>query len=126
MADRNPPDLEKLLAESTRAALRRGSLWLDQRFTEEISRADWSWPRSPSPRDLVDTGQLRASQTRQVEPDGAVEFTWPVEYAQQVHDGYTARNGTRFPGRPWTKRPLEELPAFMDRLHQDELRRLGR
>ena len=83
MADQ-PPDLEKLLAESTRVALRRGSLWLDQRCTEEISRADWSWPRSPSPRDLVDTG------------------------------------------RPWTKRPLEELPAFMDRVHQDELRRLGR
>lgn len=127
MSNRTPPDLEKLLAQTTRAALRKASTWLDQRFSEELSSNKWDWPVEPSPRDIVNNGQLRASQTRQVQEDGSVVFSWPVEYATPVHDGYVTRQGRRrMPGRPWTRQPLEELPAFMDRVHQDELNRRSR
>lgn len=89
-------------------AMRQLSNWLDQRFTEEISAAKWEYPTPPQVRDIVDTGRLRASQTRQETPEGVV-FTWPVEYAQQVHDGgVSTRTRKPFPGRPWTLAPLSE------------------
>ena len=71
----------------------------------------WAYPTPPQVRDIVDTGRLRASQTRQDVEDGVV-FTWPVDYAQQVHDGgISVRTRQPFPGRPWTKLPLEESQA---------------
>ena len=89
-------------------AMRQLGSWLDQRFTEEISAVKWEYPTPPQVRDIVDTGRLRASQTRQDTPDGVV-FTWPVDYAQQVHDGgVSTRTRQPFPGRPWTKLPLEQ------------------
>ena len=89
-------------------AIKQLGTWLDQRFTEEISTAKWEYPTPPEVRDIVDTGRLRASQTRQDTPEGVI-FTWPVEYAQQVHDGgVSTRNRQPFPGRPWTKAPLEQ------------------
>ena len=89
-------------------AMRQLGNWLDQRFTEEISAAKWEYPTPPQVRDIVDTGRLRASQTRQETPEGVV-FTWPVEYAQQVHDGgVSTRTRKPFPGRPWTLAPLSK------------------
>lgn len=89
-------------------AMRQLGTWLDQRFTEEISAVKWEYPTPPQVRDIVDTGRLRATQTRQDTPEGVV-FTWPVEYAQQVHDGgVSTRTRQPFPGRPWTKLPLEQ------------------
>ena len=124
MANRNPPDLEKLLRETTRETVRKASMWLDQRFTEELSSNKWDWPLEPSPRDIVNNGVLRASQTREVQPDGGVVFTWPVEYAMPVHEGYVTRQGRRrMPGRLWTRDPLRQLPAMTDGIHEAELRR---
>ena len=37
------------------------SAYLGRRFTKEISDEKWDWPRDPSPRDIVDTGNLRRS-----------------------------------------------------------------
>ncbi len=89
-------------------AIKQLGTWLDQRFTEEISSVKWDYPTPPQVRDIVDTGRLRATQTRQDTPEGVI-FTWPVEYAQQVHDGgVSTRNRQPFPGRPWTKAPLEQ------------------
>ncbi|MGA1753393.1 MAG: hypothetical protein ACO395_08595 [Pontimonas sp.] len=103
--------LDKQLEAAVTKALRRTSLYLDARFTEEISAVKWDFPSPPQVRDIVDTGRLRASQTREQNSDGTVTFTWPVEYATEVHEGGVGLNGQRFPGRPWTKAPLEELPA---------------
>lgn len=103
--------LDKQLEAAVQKALRQTSLYLDARFTEEISAVKWEFPTPPQVRDIVDTGRLRASQTRVQQSDGTVTFTWPVEYATQVHEGGVGLNGQRFPGRPWTKAPLEELPA---------------
>lgn len=103
--------LDKQLEAAVQKALRQTSLYLDARFTEEISAVKWEFPTPPQVRDIVDTGRLRASQTREQQSDGTVTFTWPVEYATEVHEGGVGLNGQRFPGRPWTKAPLEELPT---------------
>lgn len=104
-------DLSQLVEDASREAVRNLSIWLDNRFTEEISSVKWDFPTPPQVRDIVDTGRLRASQTRVINADGSVTFTWPVEYANQVHEGGVSTTGLRFPGRPWTKAPLEEAPA---------------
>ena len=105
---RKPKPLTKQANEAVSVAIRQLGTWLDQRFTEEISAVKWQYPTPPQVRDIVDTGRLRASQTRQETPEGVI-FTWPVDYAQQVHDGgVSTRTRQPFPGRPWTKAPLEQ------------------
>ena len=105
-------------------AMQRLYLWLDGRFTEEISAVKWSYPTPPQLRDIVDTGRLRASQTRI--PNGSdVTFTWPVEYATQIHEGgVSTESGRAFPGRPWTKLPLEEAQSKFGEFLDQEMRRL--
>jgi hypothetical protein len=111
------------LKAATTQATRQLATWLDTRFTAEISAVKWDYPTPPQVRDIVDTGRLRASQTRVVNPDGSVTFTWPVEYAAQVHEGGVATTGLRFPGRPWTKAPLEEAPTQFESFMREALRR---
>ena len=114
--------LNNQLRAATAKATKQLASWLDTRFTEEISAAKWDYPTPPQVRDIVDTGRLRASQTRVVNSDGSITFTWPVEYAAQVHEGGVATTGLRFPGRPWTKAPLEDAPAQFDRFLRTALR----
>ena len=105
---RKPKPLADQANVAVAVAMRQLGTWLDQRFTEEISAVKWEYPTPPQVRDIVDTGRLRATQTRQDTPEGVI-FTWPVEYAQQVHDGgVSTRTRQPFPGRPWTKAPLEQ------------------
>lgn len=116
-----PRPLTQALEIATAQAVRQLSTWLDTRFTQEISAVKWGYPTPPAVRDIVDTGRLRASQTRNVNSDGSVSFTWPVEYAAQVHEGGVSTTGLRFPGRPWTKAPLEEAPAKFGQLLRSAL-----
>ena len=107
-----PKKLTSRLSGDVEVAMRQLGLWLDQRFTEEISAVKWAYPTPPQVRDIVDTGRLRASQYRTETKNGdavGVVFTWPVEYAQQVHDGgISTRTRQPFPGRPWTQAPLAQ------------------
>lgn len=114
-------ELSQALENAKAQAMRQLGTWLDTRFTEEISAAKWPFPTPPAVRDIVDTGRLRASQTRVVNADGSITFTWPVEYAGQVHEGGVSTSGQRFPGRPWTKAPLEEAPAKFGELLRSAL-----
>jgi hypothetical protein len=114
-------ELNQALNTAVAQATRQLGTWLDTRFTEEISSVKWEYPTPPQVRDIVDTGRLRASQTRVVNADGSITFTWPVEYAGQVHEGGVATTGLRFPGRPWTKAPLEEAPAKFGQLLRSAL-----
>lgn len=114
-------ELNKVLEEAKAKAMRQLGTWLDTRFTEEISSVKWDFPTPPKVRDIVDTGRLRASQTRVMNTDGSITFTWPVEYAGQVHEGGVSTTGLRFPGRPWTKDPLEEAPAKFGELLRSAL-----
>ena len=113
--------LSQALDDATAQAMRQLGTWLDTRFTQEISAVKWSFPTPPAVRDIVDTGRLRASQTRVVNADGSITFSWPVEYANQVHEGGVSTTGLRFPGRPWTKAPLEEAPAKFGELLRSAL-----
>ena len=114
-------DLNQALDDATAQAMRQLGTWLDTRFTQEISAVKWSFPTPPAVRDIVDTGRLRASQTRVINADGSITFSWPVEYANQVHEGGVSTTGLRFPGRPWTKAPLEEAPAKFGELLRSAL-----
>mgnify|MGYP006297757117 CR=1 FL=1 len=118
---RSERQLSQALELGKAQAMRQLATWLDTRFTEEISAVKWNYPTPPQVRDIVDTGRLRASQTRTVNSDGSVTFTWPLEYANQVHEGGVATTGLRFPGRPWTKAPLEEAPAKFGQLLRNAL-----
>lgn len=122
-ARRRHETIQDALEAAIPAAMRDLSLHLDARFTQEISAVKWEFPTPPQVRDIVDTGRLRASQTRHINEDGSFSFTWPVEYAAQVHEGGVGLNGQRFPGRPWTKAPTEELPEVFGRLLAEAARR---
>lgn len=100
------------------------SAYLARRFTQEITEEKWDWPRDPSPRDIVNTGNLRRSLrvTRGIEP-GSLEtyFDWTAPYASVVHDGAVFKatdsegNLRSMPARPWTRPVLydrERLQAY--------------
>lgn len=108
--------LSDAFEEAAQEALLRTALELDAQFTDEISNPKWNWPNEPSPRDIVDTGRLRASQTRVVNPDASITFSWPVEHATTAHDGgFFVGSEQPFPGRPWTELPLSRLPDIYNR-----------
>jgi hypothetical protein len=94
------------------------SAYLGRRFTAEITAEKWDWPRDPSPRDIVDTGNLRRSLriTRGVNPQQLeTYFDWTAPYAATVHDGAVFRatdaegNARTMTARPWTR------PVLYDR-----------
>lgn len=106
------------MREAARLALKRTADQLDVAFTSEISDPKWNWPRDPSPRDIVDTGALRASQQRTDLPDG-VRWSWGVNYAAEVHEGATFKNGLQNPARPWTVEPI----STAQQLYNEQFRR---
>ena len=84
---------------------------LDRQFKAEISAPKWGWPGSTkrkngqvvsSPRDIVDEGDLLASQQVNIAVFAA-EWEWAVQYSAIVHQG----NGTNVPARPWTETALQ-------------------
>lgn len=82
---------------------------LGREFTQVISEVG-AFDTFPD-RDLVDTGALRASQQLDFISPTEAQFSWTVDYALYVHEGYTLRNGKQQPGRPWTKLALDRLDA---------------
>jgi hypothetical protein len=93
--------------------------YLARRFTAEIRAEKWTWPRDPSPRDIVDTGNLAKSLriVRSTRLDGSpeIQFLWSAPYAPAVHDGAVFKrtdaegNPVTMPARPWTR------PVLYDR-----------
>lgn len=86
---------------------------------EHITDDRWEWPRGQSPRDIVDTGRLRDSQTqpfyRSIPSGLQARITWnPINpdtgeaYAYKVYAGEVV-NGQINPGRPWVDSALEEM-----------------
>ncbi len=61
--------------------------------------------------DIVDTGRLRASQKLEFLNASEAQFSWDVEYALYVHEGYKLRNGKQQAGRPWTTEGLKRFDA---------------
>lgn len=94
---------------------------LGRQAQQEITANKWNWPRAPSPRDIVDQGQLRNSYGGKREGD-SYAHTWATEYAAAVLAGYVTRSGSTMPGRDWTKEPLGEFPETFQERANDKLR----
>ena len=60
-----------------------------------------------SPRDILDLGNLLDSKAI-ARSANAAEFSWNVDYAAGVHEGYTTKTGKDVPSRPWTEKGIEE------------------
>lgn len=112
------PGINNALNEALNEAWDDFAAYLARRFTQEITEAKWDWPRDPSPRDIVDTGNLRRSLriTRGLNPDQLeTYFDWMAPYASTVHDGAVFKatdsegNPRTMPARPWTR------PVLYDR-----------
>jgi hypothetical protein len=106
------PLLTAALRAAIKVAMEATAKRLDTRFREEFDSVEWKYPTKPTVRDIVDTGRLRDSQRLSLSPEGAATFTWSTPYATQVHEGGVTTQGTRFPGRPWTRDPIAELPTI--------------
>lgn len=111
--------------------------YLARRFTKEIRSEKWDWPRKPSPRDIVDTGNLakslRVSRATSIDRNRLeIIFEWTAPYAAVVHDGAVFKrqdaNGNliSFPARPWTRPVLYDrrtLQQYVERRFALAMRR---
>lgn len=97
---------DRAVAAATQALVNK----LSAEYTSEISSPKWDWVDG-SRRDIVDTGRLRASQSVRQISDTEFQFSWPVEYAAQVHEGAKLKGGGEWPARPWTRTALENVDA---------------
>jgi phage gpG-like protein len=91
--------------------------------TKVISK-ERTWQGYEGARDIVDTGQLRASQKIDYTRDKlAIEVSYNTEYAAAVHNGATIRynngNTRRIPPRPWMKIAKEEMK--LEKVMEDEI-----
>lgn len=107
--------------------------WADQDFDQQIVNVQWGWrdgvttrrkngEQVTQPRDIVDTGELLQSKQRIVAGRAAQEFVWEAEHAQGVHDGYTNKNGTRMPARPWTEETIGEFDTVIEAIGRSQAR----
>ena len=108
---------DRALREVMTEAWGRFSAHVDSELTRHITEPKWDWPRGESPRDIVDTGDLRASQTMEIDPKPGVMLTkyrYSAKYAPAVHDGavYKATdadgNARTRPARPWTRELIKD------------------
>jgi hypothetical protein len=102
----------------------------------------WDWPGETerrggggtvkevagSPRNIVDTGALRASGSKAALGKYGVTLTWAVGYATAIHEGALLRNGGVIPPRPWTDVVMGNVqgaaPGYKAPDYEGELREL--
>jgi hypothetical protein len=104
---------EQLLREVVGEAWERFSAHVDSELTRHITEPKWDWPRGESPRDIVDTNDLRNSQRMEIDPRPGVMITKyryeGAKHAPAVHDGAVFKatdsegNPRTMPARPWTR-----------------------
>lgn len=86
-----------------------------RKLTEAITDNVWQWPTGDTPRDIVEQGGLRDSQSLSFPNQFSAEFSYSVDYAAAVHEGATLKNGTTLPPRRWTDKAFDDfnlLDAF--------------
>ena len=108
---------EQVLREVVTEAWERFSAHVDSELTRHITEPKWNWPRGESPRDIIDTGDLRKSQTMAIDPRPGVmvtKYQWTAPYAPAVHDGAVFKatdaegNPRTMTARPWTRELLKD------------------
>lgn len=112
----NPRSIQAHFDKAHKRALKELAVWFNKRCREEIESPKWAYPTNPKIRDIVATGRLRDSARIIMLPGGGFEVVWEADYSTDVHEGGTSPEGVRFPGRPWTRDPLAELPAMYAKL----------
>jgi hypothetical protein len=112
---------EKLLREVVTEAWGQFSAYVDSELTRHITDPKWQWPNGESPRDIVDSGDLRNSQQMAIASRPGVmetKYRYSAPYAPAVHDGAvykaTDANGQprTMPARPWTRELLKDRPRL--------------
>lgn len=106
---------------------------LGREFQKRVTSNMWAWPSTPSPRDIVDQGQLRDSYTPQAITPVVFEHAWNTEYAMAVHEGAVYKDGEGnavrgMTARPWVRVTLRDF-KFADayaKLAQAEMERRTR
>lgn len=127
-------DITAKAARAAEAATRVVGPELNSAFQAAIGSKVWSWPRDTyrgatyrrdgsrtkgylvgSPRNIVDKGTLRASNSFTI-TGNLVTFRWAVGYATAVHNGARiypfgdrTKNQVLLPARPWTSAVLGRL-----------------
>jgi hypothetical protein len=108
---------EQVLREVMSEAWGRFSAHVDSELTRHITEPKWSWPSGENPRDIVDTGDLRASQTMAIDARPGVmvtKYRWSAPYAPAVHDGAVFKatdaegNPKTMTARPWTREVIKD------------------
>jgi hypothetical protein len=90
-------------------------------FQASFAGKAWDWPRETqrtvgtvgSPRNIIDTGNLRQTGTWQMTGPYEATFRWSAQYATAVHEGARIRPWgnpnaalVQLPARPWTRAVL--------------------
>lgn len=116
------------LVAGAEAAWEPANQVLGRAFQQRITDNIWPWPRGESPRDIVDTDQLRDSYEGQPENPTTYRHSWNTEYAVAVHEGARLANGGMLPARRWVPRTLEEhdFAATFGKLASAEMARRTR
>ena len=89
------------------------------RFQASLAASVWQWPRvsrrtsgtAGTIRNIIDTGNLRASGHFQYTGKFYALYSWSANYATAVHEGARLANGGLLPARPWTAAVTGTLPA---------------
>jgi len=114
-----------LRARADEAARRASQIVMGELFAafqQSFTAKAWAWPRQSersngsmvgSPRNLIDTANLRQSGSWQMIGPYTARFTWSANYATAVHEGamifpWGNRDAARvqLPPRPWTRAVL--------------------
>ena len=76
-----------------------------------------------SPRDIVDTGELRDSLSLGMESPTECVYSYDAPHAAIVHEGAKLNNGKDIPARPWIESAISEydLVENLARLIEDKL-----
>lgn len=131
-----PRDLQRKFGRACQNALDATADRLENEFTTQITKVQWPWESAGAtrgltarkngtevtePRNIVDLGNLRRSQTRTKTTKTTVEWEWQVDYSAIVHDGAQLKGGGTYPARKWTKsaekevKPLEYFTDILER-----------
>jgi hypothetical protein len=93
----NTAAISEAITKATNATV----MVLDIELRKAITDPIWDWPRGQSPRDIVDTGELRNSQAMTRIGNRRAKYVWSARHSIVVRNGAVLRNGTVIPARKW-------------------------
>ena len=117
-------DLTDSVYKAASQAFREYVAKIGDQFQDEIESQTWTWTPGvttrrrngipvTSPRDIVDTGQLRDSQQKPVISSDLYGFSatinWTAPYAEIVLNGPKGFNGASYPARNWIESGMKKL-----------------